>query len=90
MKGICSLKDVRRRQCPHVHAAGGDRPYHRALQGAFVLLLTLSSGMTIWGLQESLHVRVLMLDALLNAAAIPAASLAAAAALTRSGRQTIG
>jgi hypothetical protein len=48
--------------------------------------LVFSAGMTIWGIHESLSLRVLALDALLNALAIPIVAIAAAAILPRDAR----
>lgn len=60
---------------------GSPRKFLLALRGAFALLFAFSPGMTVWGVQESLSLRALALDALVNALAIPIASLAAAASL---------
>ena len=65
------------------YAAEGPRKPVVALRGAFVLVLVFSLGMTVWGIQESLSLRVLALDALVNALAMPVASLVAAASLPR-------
>jgi hypothetical protein len=63
------------------HAGSGPRRLLLALRGALLLFVLFSLGMTIWGVQESLSPRVLVLDALVNAVSMPIASLAAVAAL---------
>lgn len=59
------------------HASGTAVPHRGAVRAAVVLLVVFVSGMTVWGLQESLAVRVLVLDAAVNAVATPIAALAA-------------
>ena len=54
---------------------------------AVVLLVLFVLGMTVWGLQDSLSVHILVLDALVNAIAMPVASLASATLLV-SGLRT--
>lgn len=52
-----------------------------ALRGTAALFLALATGMTVWGVHESLSYRVLALDALVNVIAMPGASIIAAASL---------
>lgn len=64
-------------------AHSGHRPRLRALQGAGVLCSVFVLGMTVWGMQEAFALRVLVLDALVNVIAMPAAAVVAAELLPR-------
>jgi len=61
------------------HADSGPRRLMLALRAALLLAFLFSLGMTVWGVQESLSLRVLALDGLVNVLSMPLASLAALA-----------
>jgi hypothetical protein len=69
-----------------VHADHSTRKLQASMKGAMAMLALFALGMTAWGLTESLPGRVLALDALVNAVAIPVASLAAVAGLAPGSR----
>ena len=60
------------------HAQSMPRVTLAAVRASIVLMLVFVLGLTAWGLAESLSLRVLALDALVNLVAMPVASLAAA------------
>jgi hypothetical protein len=68
------------------HVIGSPRRFLSAVRGAAALFVVFSVGMTIWGVHESLSLRVLALDAMVNALAMPIAAIAAAAILPREAR----
>lgn len=63
------------------YADSAQRRRALAVQAAFLLAFLFSLGMTVWGVQDSLPLRVLALDALVNVVSMPIASLVAVAAL---------
>lgn len=63
------------------HAQSRPRVLRAAVRASIVLMLVFVLGLTAWGVAESLSLRVLALDALVNLIAMPVASLAAAGML---------
>ena len=60
------------------HAQSMPRVSRAAVRASLMLMLVFVLALTLWGLAESLSLRVLALDALVNAVGMPSASLAAA------------
>ena len=72
------------------HACSGPRRHMLALRAALLLAFLFSFGMTVWGVQESLSLRVLVLDGLVNFVSMPLASLAALATFPPRATATFG
>jgi hypothetical protein len=63
------------------YAARSVDPRRAGVRAALAVFLIFALGMSVWGLQEALSLRVLGLDAMVNAVAMAAATLAAVALL---------
>lgn len=57
------------------HAASGDASSRRSIVASIVVWLPFALGMVVWGVQESLSARVLVLDSLVNLLAMAIAAL---------------
>lgn len=64
-----------------LYADGSTFRLQASMKSALAIFVVFALGMTVWGLTKSLSLRVLALDALVNAVAIAVASLAAVAGL---------
>jgi hypothetical protein len=72
------------------YAARVGDPGRAGVRATLAVFLIFALGMTVWGLQEALSLRVLGLDAVVNAVAMAAATLVAVAVLPAQRGARIG